>query len=417
MTRKLVTLRVIEKIEPIPKADRIEKITIGGWEVVSQKGIHNVGDTILFFEVDSLLPIKEPFIDTFEPRGRKKAQLDDGSIVEGYRLRNLKLKGVVSQGFILSLSLFPEIDFKNKDKDYTEILGVHKYEKPETVQDIEANQIKVPIGKFAKFKFIFRKFLETKFPKIFKRYKFKTAFPDFLRKSDQERCQNVKGRIWQSYLNEVPYQITFKLDGSSITNARKSKEEFVCSRNLRKNPKQTHDSFIQASREIQDLYRKNKDDYAFQGELCGPSIQKNFEGLIRNQMYVYSMIDMETRKYIDPQQVLDTCRRIGIPHVPVLEERIALVELFPTAKDEDDLIKQILKHADGPSGLNGKYREGFVYKALDGSGFSFKAISNSYLLKMESLMDAEDAIDKLLEDVTSQSEVNPEAEVSNVTNS
>ena len=393
MTRKLVTLRQIEKIEPIPKADRIEKITIGGWELVSQKGIHTVGDWVLYYEVDSLLPIQEPYIDTFESRGRKKTQLDDGTILEGYRLRTIKLRGQISQGFILSLTLFPEIDFKDKEKDYAKILGVHKYEVPESPADREANKERIPTTGFAKFKYKFTKFLERKFPKVFKKLKFKSAFPDFLRKSDQERCQNLKNQIWKAYEAETLVQVSYKLDGSSITIARNGKEEFTCSRNLRKNPKQKTDAFIVEGDKIHQKFKKNKliGNYAFQGELCGPKIQKNFEGLMYNQVYVYSMIDIETRKYLNPKEVLAICNQYDIPHVPILASATTLQSMFPTAIDADDLIKQILKHADGPSGVNGKYREGFVYKALDDSGFSFKAISNSYLLKLEAAMDQEEA--------------------------
>ena len=37
--------------------------------------------------------------------------------------------------------------------------------------------------------------------------------------------------------------------------------------------------------------------------------------------------------------------------------------------------------ADGESGLNGKFREGLVFKSKEDSSVSFKAISNRYLLK------------------------------------
>ena len=33
--RKLATIRVIDKIEPIPGADKIVKATVGGWQLVT----------------------------------------------------------------------------------------------------------------------------------------------------------------------------------------------------------------------------------------------------------------------------------------------------------------------------------------------------------------------------------------------
>lgn len=45
-------------------------------------------------------------------------------------------------------------------------------------------------------------------------------------------------------------------------------------------------------------------------------------------------------------------------------------------------VANAITDADGPSGLKGKYREGFVYKSMT-RDFSFKVISNAYLLKEE----------------------------------
>ena len=42
--RKLATLRVVESVHEIPEADKIEKIVIDGWQVVSQKGNFKAGD-------------------------------------------------------------------------------------------------------------------------------------------------------------------------------------------------------------------------------------------------------------------------------------------------------------------------------------------------------------------------------------
>lgn len=48
-----------------------------------------------------------------------------------------------------------------------------------------------------------------------------------------------------------------------------------------------------------------------------------------------------------------------------------------------DTIDELLLHADGPcvvDGANG-IREGFVYRKKEDTSFSFKAVSNEYLLK------------------------------------
>ena len=42
--RKLASVRVVESVHAIPEADKIEKIVIDGWQVVSQKGNFKAGD-------------------------------------------------------------------------------------------------------------------------------------------------------------------------------------------------------------------------------------------------------------------------------------------------------------------------------------------------------------------------------------
>ena len=75
--RRLVTIRTIDAITPIEGADRIECAHIGGWTSVVGKGEFQVGQPVLYFEVDSMLPLEdcpyEPDPEIFkflEPRGK-----------------------------------------------------------------------------------------------------------------------------------------------------------------------------------------------------------------------------------------------------------------------------------------------------------------------------------------------------------
>lgn len=54
--RKLVTIRQISEIKPITNAYAIEVIVVDGWEVVVKKGEFNIGNYVLYFEIDCLLP-------------------------------------------------------------------------------------------------------------------------------------------------------------------------------------------------------------------------------------------------------------------------------------------------------------------------------------------------------------------------
>jgi len=47
--RKLVTRREITDVSPIPGADFIERVTIGGWHCVAKKGEFSVEDNCIYF--------------------------------------------------------------------------------------------------------------------------------------------------------------------------------------------------------------------------------------------------------------------------------------------------------------------------------------------------------------------------------
>ncbi|MCD8119795.1 MAG: hypothetical protein LUE29_10020 [Lachnospiraceae bacterium] len=59
--RKLASIQYVHDITPIEGADRIECVHVLGWTVVAKKGEFHVGDSCVYFEVDSFLPVCEEF--------------------------------------------------------------------------------------------------------------------------------------------------------------------------------------------------------------------------------------------------------------------------------------------------------------------------------------------------------------------
>lgn len=382
--RKLASIQKIAEKKPIEGADAIEAVRVQDWWCVSKMNEFKVGDLCVYFEIDSLLPMTETFA-FLANRGTRKSELEDGTIVEGYRLKTIKLRGQLSQGLALPISSFGDVIYPTEthpDKlvwaklpwkdmpgvikhttlgigyDATEILGVHKYEPPMNAQ---------------------------------LRGLARGNFPSFLRKSDQERCQNLRREIWDAYVAGDKFQVTVKLDGSSMTvfsidevQAEKwgTESRFgVCSRNLEL--KETDDNaFWKMATQNNIASFIGARNLMIQGELIAPNIQGNFEGVSQPQLHVYNMFDIEKQEWIAPNETWRMMPRGGMPmvfHVPVLHEAITLRELFPNAT-QDTIIQELLNYADGPSALGGKFREGIVFKRTDGK-FSWKAISNSYLLK------------------------------------
>jgi len=333
--RKLVTVREISDIQPIPGADNIEVATIDGWKCVVVKGAFKVHDAACYFEIDSLIPVEH---DAFEfLREKAKYRNVEGKLC--HRLRTIKLKGQISQGLALPVSELAPLRL-SQSADFEELLGVTQYAPP------------VP-GSLAG--------------------KVKGNYPSFIPKTDQERVQNM----WKDIKSRSDlYEITIKEDGSSMTIYRMGDQFGVCSRNWELD--ETDDNHYWTVVRNKNLREKLNslnayDNLAFQGELMGPGVQGNNEGLLELDFFVYDIWDIEQKKYLPAEERIALCKLLGISHVPVINiGDILLCEW---------VLEELLEFAAGPS-LNPKaIREGLVFKSLDDPWFSFKVISNQYLLK------------------------------------
>jgi hypothetical protein len=83
------------------------------------------------------------------------------------------------------------------------------------------------------------------------------------------------------------------------------------------------------------------------------------------------MWDIDAMKYVRPEEVEAMARDLQIQHVHVTG--------YSRLGDIASNVQELLERAEG-KGLFGRKREGIVLKHVEGD-FSFKAISNSYLLK------------------------------------
>jgi RNA ligase (TIGR02306 family) len=179
MERKLASIRVISDIQPIEGADKIELAIVDGWKVVVAKEVgHKVGNMVVYCEIDSYLPVRDEF-EFLRKSSYKK--MSDGT--EGFRLKTIKLRGQVSQGLILPMSVveYTNVQFE-VGMDVTNLLGIVKYEPP------------IPAELAGKVKGL---------------------FPSFIRKTDEERIQNLSSEYDE--LKNHTYYVTEKLDGSSAT--------------------------------------------------------------------------------------------------------------------------------------------------------------------------------------------------------
>jgi len=374
MERKLASIQKVREIVPIEGADAIEIAVINSWRVVTKKNEFKEGDLCVYFEIDSFLPIEKEF--EFLRKSSFKKMGDQ----EGFRLKTIRLRGQVSQGLCLPLSILEKEDemkigiskqpwgdqlqlgpYDNaiiieEGADVTDYLGVIKYDPP------------VPAQLAGKVK---------------------GYFPSFLRKTDEERVQNLT-KEYEGWKDQSFY-VTEKLDGSSATFYFKGGVFGVCSRNLElaepepfvdgemvmcqdgvERPRQENSFWKVANHlQLEDWLSKQNANYAIQGELIGEGIQGNPYRIKGQTVRFFNAFNIDTQEYLGLGDFESLISSMGLETVPVIDRDFTL----PATVDD------LLQYAELKSLLNPDFdREGVVIRSLDRK-ISFKAISNKFLLK------------------------------------
>lgn len=332
MDRKLASVVKIVDIQPIPNADNIVVAKVKGWNVIVKKNEFKVGDLAVYYEIDSFLPICPQF-EFLSKSGIRRM----GS-QEGYKLRTIKLRNTLSQGLITPI---PSniVDVKEGD-DLTEALGIVKYEPP------------IPAQLAGKIKGL---------------------FPSFIPKTDEIRIQNFESDVGFSPVGERAY-VSEKLDGTSFTCYYNNGVFGVCGRNWELTETEENSLWRMArTLNLKEKLTKFGQNIALQGELIGSGINGNLYNMQDHDLYFFTgyYIDKGHRMFFDELEWI--LHKLDLKMVPVLEK---YGYILPT----DNLVENMLKYAEGKSVLNMAVdREGVVVRGLERE-FSFKAISNTYLL-------------------------------------
>lgn len=339
MERQLATIRRIAEIKPIEGADVICSYRVDGWWVVGKKDEFKVNDLVVYFEIDSWIPHE---IAPFLSKGKEPREYNG---IKGERLKTIKLKGSLSQGLILPLNGFPfpasrEKDLQEND-DVTAELQIQKWERP-----IHASMAARSKGNF----------------------------PFFIPKTDEERVQNLTKELEKWKQLDHPWEVTEKLDGSSLTVFFNNGEYGVCSRNYQLKTEDDN-PFCNTARkyQIEEAFKEFDafGNLAIQGELIGPGVQGNKYKLTEHKFYVFAIFDIDDQKYLDCWERYFICEKFGLEHTPVLHDNFSM---------EQHSIDTLLEIAEGKSLLADTEREGIVFKNQEDTTIHFKAISNKFLL-------------------------------------
>lgn len=346
----LASAQIIKSLRPIPNADNIEVAEVLGWEVVVKKGEFKAGDLVCYIQIDTVVPEKPEFEFLRE---------------RSFRVRTIKLRKQISQGLIVPLPNWPIGKIKEGD-DLTEAVGVKKFEKETHVLYEKQRKPKSLWEKFL-YKHLYRWF-----PSL--RRKSRLPFPTHIVSiTDEERIQNMPHML-DAYKGR-PFVIAEKLDGSSITIIHE--RDFlrrsilrVCSRRFELLDKENEFVRVVTDTNFKEYILKlvrwyDTDDIVVQGEYIGKPQGNRYE--VENQIKLFNLY--VNGKRINQDMFYVVC---GLLHIPVCPF-IARIEL-------DHTLPEVIAMAEGPSRLNKMVeREGLVFRCIE-DNFSFKAISNKYLI-------------------------------------
>lgn len=352
--RKLCSIEEVLDIKKAENSDNLELAIIKGWQVVVKKDEFKIGEKIIYFEIDALIPRTK--ITEFLFKDKKED-------VQEARLKTIKLRGNLSQGLILSLNQIGEyykeisgevFDFNALEvgTDLTEQLKIRKYEPPvpeETGAKSSSRVWEIP-------------------------------------KTDEERYQSNPALV--EALKGKKYYASVKLDGTSTTiilnfNEDDEPEVNVCGRNTcyieSANNKYWAVTMKYSMKEkILDYYNKTGKRLAFQGELIGPKIQGNKMGLTENDLYIFNVWMADGKQPFEKCD-LDTSLKIakdfGLNFVP-----IELTGEFVYTSDELQDLTKIKYNKYFPNAKPSQNIEGLVFRSID-MKVSFKVVSNEFLLR------------------------------------
>lgn len=354
--RSLARKTKIDAIEPIEGADKIEVAKIKGWRVVVGKGEFQVGDIVLFIEIDAALNPYDSRYEFLKERCYKKFMLCGKVFDECLRIRTIRLRGVYSQGVVIKTDQFFEIRNAKLEEDCTKLLGIRHYD--EVAERAVRVTDKAKPGNA------------------------KGLFPSSIGpKTDEPRIQSLADEELQVHADEQ-LEISEKLDGSSesvfYSPTYRPDDPFgVCSRNFELKDEGGAYWDVVHKLELNTKLKAYCDEKGLelmiQGELYGPGLNGNRNKETEVSFNVFRIWDIKNQKWLTCNERYKVCKDLNIPHVPVLEVK--------TLKDFDLDRDKILLYAEGYTAA-GHEREGVVFKSIDGD-FHFKAVSNRYLLSLK----------------------------------
>lgn len=122
-TYKVPLTKILEVMDH-PNADRLDIISVYGFQVISKKGQYKVGDEVLYVPIDSIL---SPELECHLFPTSSKIKLHHN------RVKQIRIRKVASQGMLISkedVKIVYNFTPKKLEDDYSKKIKISKYEPP-----------------------------------------------------------------------------------------------------------------------------------------------------------------------------------------------------------------------------------------------------------------------------------------------
>lgn len=346
MSSLIVEVCRIDNVQKHPNADKLDIATIKGWNCVVGRNEYKPGDLVVFVPPDSVLP------DTLI----EERKLD--YLKKGNRIRAVKLRGVVSQGLILSVPT--EVRWR-EGQDVANELGITKWEPPQ--QHVQGPQ---KTG---------RRRNNPHFYKYTDIENIRHYHSLFKEGEDVIITEKVHGSNWRAgYLKRGSRNLFERIVAWLF-----GQYEFVYgSHNVQLTAFKKHSGFYKGDPygrivEKYDIKNKLPKDTVIYGEVYGKGIQDLTYGKEEIDLVVFDV--MQDGKYLGYHAMIDFCKARSLPVVPLLY----------VGQYSEDVLK---KCTEGKSRIcPTQIREGCVVRSFNEENDMrigrkmLKSISEEYLLR------------------------------------
>ena len=401
--RELCYVVRVDEIKPIEGRDRVECAVVGGWTIMVRKGQFQPGSLGIYFEIDSQVPEKEPFMFLEAKKFKIKTQkykTPDGQFWSQGLLMGAEDFGwttaeresdTCSTCIVDSDGVAHYVDDESRflTKQLNVIYAVAEDNSRKTGSVDKYKKMAQRNGKlFAHqpFRWLMRHEWGKKLLFVFfgKKKDKKGGWPEWVAKTDEERIECIPYRL----TNKDPWIATEKIDGTSTTFTMKrgkfGKNDFyVCSRNVvfdkpDKNCFYDTNVYIEMAEKynvenvLASILSDNPglDWVTLQGETYGAGIQKRDYGLTEHRFMGFNFITSKEGRW-NSVRAAKFMTQYNIPWVPILDENYILPDTI------DEL--RAFSHSEG-SRIDGVIKEGIVFRSQDGS-MSFKCVDPEFLMK------------------------------------